>query len=269
MKNYCDKYGNILTTESTGVNKVDGEDGMYTISANLAPIYEQSDIGSVILPASGYTIGGHWAFEVEDIVTDDAELKGYKEAIANFGLKDSNGNPYGIDKFYAYKDEKGNVHFALKSDVQKATEDNNNTTNTYDYTANGEVDKVVNYDHCKITFDPSSGRITSVDIPCDWDDDETKAVPTAWQTIVLTATTITDNNAYKDAYAQYEYAQLQYDKKQQEVNAKTEVIQQQDRNLELRLQRLDNERTMIKTEIDAVDKVINENIEKSYKTFSG
>ena len=55
----------------------------------------------------------------------------------------------------------------------------------------------------------------------------------------------------------------------QEINAKTEVIQQQDRNLELKLQRLDNERQQIKTEIDAVDKVIDENIEKSYKTFSG
>ena len=59
------------------------------------------------------------------------------------------------------------------------------------------------------------------------------------------------------------------DKKQQEINAKTEIIQQQDRNLELKLQRLDNERTQIKTEIDALDKVINDNIEKSYKTFSG
>ena len=66
----------------------------------------------------------------------------------------------------------------------------------------------------------------------------------------------------------FEVAMLD-DQKQQEVNAKTKIIQEQDRTLELRLQRLDNERTQIKTEIDAVDKVINENIEKSYKTFSG
>ena len=58
-------------------------------------------------------------------------------------------------------------------------------------------------------------------------------------------------------------------KKQQEINAKTEIIQQEDRNLELKLQRLDNERTQITTEIEAVDKVINDNIEGSYKTFSG
>ncbi len=60
-----------------------------------------------------------------------------------------------------------------------------------------------------------------------------------------------------------------YDKKQQEINAQTSIIQQEDRNLELKLQRLDNERTQITTEIEAVDKVINDNIEASYKTFSG
>jgi len=53
------------------------------------------------------------------------------------------------------------------------------------------------------------------------------------------------------------------------VNHKTEIIQQEDRNLELKLQRLDNERTQITTEIEAVEKVIQENIESSYKTFSG
>ena len=56
---------------------------------------------------------------------------------------------------------------------------------------------------------------------------------------------------------------------QSALNAKTEVIQQEDKNLELKLQRLDNERTQITTEIEAVEKVINDNIEASYKTFSG
>ena len=70
-------------------------------------------------------------------------------------------------------------------------------------------------------------------------------------------------------FIQYEYKQYEYDKLQQEINAKTEIIQQEDRNLELKLQRLDNERTQITTEIEAVEKVINDNIESTYKTFSG
>ena len=66
-----------------------------------------------------------------------------------------------------------------------------------------------------------------------------------------------------------EYETYLYDQKNKEINAKTEVIQQEDKNLELKLQRLDNERTQITTEIEAVEKVINDNIEASYKTFSG
>ena len=85
----------------------------------------------------------------------------------------------------------------------------------------------------------------------------------------MEASTVTDTNAYQDAYNKYEYAMYEYDKKNQEINAKTEIIQQEDKNLELKLQRLDNERTQITTEIEAVDKVINDNIEASYKTFSG
>ena len=60
-----------------------------------------------------------------------------------------------------------------------------------------------------------------------------------------------------------------YDKKQEEINKQTEIIQQEDKNLELKLTRLDNERNAVNTEIEAVKKVIQDNIDKSYKTFSG
>ena len=83
------------------------------------------------------------------------------------------------------------------------------------------------------------------------------------------ASTVTDELAYNEAMANYKYEQYEYDKKQQEINAKTEIIQQQDRNLELKLQRLDTQRTQITTEMDAIKKVLNDNIESSYKAFSG
>ena len=47
------------------------------------------------------------------------------------------------------------------------------------------------------------------------------------------------------------------------------IIQAQDKKLELKLQRLDNERTQITTELEALKKVVGDNIEKTYKTFSG
>ena len=131
--------------------------------------------------------------------------------------------------------------------------------------ANGSYKDSIQTKGCKLTFD-TSGRISEVAIPVtDAEGKETGK----YNTIKLEASTVTDENAYKDAYAEYEYNTYLYDQKNKEINAKTEVIQQEDRNLELKLQRLDNERTQIKTEIEAVKKVITDNIESSYKTFSG
>ena len=52
-----------------------------------------------------------------------------------------------------------------------------------------------------------------------------------------------------------------------EINAKIEIIQAQDKNLELRLQQLDTEQNAIQTEMDSVEKVIEKNVEGSFKTF--
>ena len=67
---------------------------------------------------------------------------------------------------------------------------------------------------------------------------------------------------------QYYYDKAQYDKQIQEVNAKIEIIQIQDKNLELKLKQLDTEENAIATEMDAVKKVISKNVESSFKTFN-
>ena len=85
----------------------------------------------------------------------------------------------------------------------------------------------------------------------------------------LSVTTVSDEDAYKDAFNQYEYDKALYDKKQQEINAKTSIIQSEDKSLELKLTRLDNERNAVNTELEAVKKVVNDNIQKSFKTFNG
>jgi len=80
--------------------------------------------------------------------------------------------------------------------------------------------------------------------------------------------TVTDDVAYQDAMNQYYYKNAQYDKMIQDLNAKTSIIQQEDRTLELRLKQLDTEHNALKSEIEAVSKVINDNVDKSFKTFS-
>lgn len=204
----------------------------------------------------GVTVGGKGVHALSD-----TEKQQYGDAIANCGLKDANGNAYTVDDFYMYYNDKGGAVFVLASDVN----DGNNNAITYNYAANGEFTKNQEYNDAKLTFDPTNGRITEIAIP-NYDD---AGNVTSWTSISVSAETVTDEAAYNDAYAQYEYDTYLYDQKNKEINAKTEVIQQEDKNLELKLQRLDNERTQITTEIEAVKKVINDNIEGSYKTFSG
>ena len=107
----------------------------------------------------------------------------------------------------------------------------------------------------QIEFD-STGRISSMT------DQE-------GNTYTMTASTITDDDAYEDAYNQYIYEQYVYDQKQNEINAQIEILQAQDKNLELRLSQLNTEHNAIQTEMEAVNKVLSKNIETSFKTFNG
>ena len=85
----------------------------------------------------------------------------------------------------------------------------------------------------------------------------------------LTPVSKTDEIAYEDAMSQYDYDKAMYDKRVQELNAQTSIIHRQDQNLELRLKQLDTEQNALATEIDAVAKVVKDNVEKSFKTFGG
>ena len=85
----------------------------------------------------------------------------------------------------------------------------------------------------------------------------------------LNVETITDDEAYQDAMNQYYYKSAEYDKMIQDLNAKTSIIQQEDRSLELKLKQLDTERTALTNEMEAVQKVVKDNLEKSFKAFGG
>ncbi len=88
-------------------------------------------------------------------------------------------------------------------------------------------------------------------------------------TYTLNMETVTDEIAYQDAMNQYYYENAKYDKMIQDINAKTSIIQREDQQLELRLKQLDTEQRALSTEIDAVSKVVQDNVESSFKTFGG
>ena len=214
------------------------------------------------------TVGGSvcYDFDTAKALRPSYSWGSYETAITNkFGTSSDDAlQGLGKDDFYVYFSTtdtgKEEVNFVMKTDVS----DMDGYAQVYKYSPNGKYTTSEEYDDCKLQFDVK-GRITSIGIPIYNTDGEVQG----YTNVELTAATKTDENAYKDAYNKYEYAQYEYDKKQQEINHKTEIIQQEDRNLELKLQRLDNERSQITTEIEAVDKVIKDNIESSYKTFSG
>ncbi|GBF23251.1 hypothetical protein tpqmel_0655 [Candidatus Gastranaerophilus sp. (ex Termes propinquus)] len=79
---------------------------------------------------------------------------------------------------------------------------------------------------------------------------------------------INDNIGFEEAMRQYEVNKMKYEKEIQDINAKTEILQQQDRTLELRLKQLDTEQKALTTEMDAVSAVIKKNVETTFKTFA-
>ncbi len=250
---------------------VANEDGTYSLKQlEGAEFFQKSNSGETEItnPNGGKTtIAGQDVYDFNEASKMEGfssfDWEKYREAIRNsYGSSDSSLTE---DDFYVFftTSETGTktLQFALKSDVDSP----DGFAETFSYTPNGKYTTSNPTDKCQLEFD-SQGRITKVGIPTV---DATTGEVISYRYIDLTAEKVTDNAAYQDAYNKYEYAQYEYDKKQQEINAKTSIIQQEDRNLELKLQRLDNERTQITTEIEAVDKVINDNIESSYKTFSG
>ncbi len=161
---------------------------------------------------------------------------------------------------YLTKSESGEYtpNFIRNKEITSANGEYTNIP-SYEYSPSGTYTQSKSTDNCKLEFD-ASGRITKIGIPNNYGD---------YDWVDLTVSTEVDNEAYEEAMKDYNYEKIQYDKTQEEINLKTSIVQQQDKNLELKLTRLDNERNAVNTEIDAVKKVVSDNIEKSYKTFSG
>lgn len=85
----------------------------------------------------------------------------------------------------------------------------------------------------------------------------------------LSVETVSDTTAYNDAMNEYYYNQKVYDKAIADINAKTELIQQQDKELELKLEQLNTEQSALQNEMESVKKVVDKHVELGFKTFGG
>ena len=196
--------------------------------------------------------------ELQQVVYD---LKQEEISSNIFGCFDSNGNyKGGIFSFQMY----GKTYYTTYADLYESYQsvdhsaDSNNGIDrqlSLPYYSSAYVDTSISKTEKALLETDETGRFTSIRL----ENDSVK--------YTLNAETVTDEAAYNDAMNQYYYKQAQYQKTISDINAKTSIIQQEDRTLELRLEQLDTERNTLSTELEAVQKVLGENIDRTYKTF--
>ena len=152
-------------------------------------------------------------------------------------------------------------YFYKVSDVENAQYDakGQSLSNINAYTI-GSAQKIEEFkaiENCRVEKD-TSGRFISISIP------DANGILITYP---LTTNVETDQDRYQDAMNEYEHEKYLYDQSIQDINSKIEIVQAEDKNLELRLKQLDTEQDAVSTEMDAVQKVIEKNVEKTFNTF--
>ncbi len=165
--------------------------------------------------------------------------------------------------YYFYQDEKGNNHFIKQEELDAFIQDPTLTGSINEAYAN-VYHKDVQTQVTGTMEKSKTGRFSSIRI----DNNEDYPDELRGKTFALNVKQIYDETAYDDAMNDYEYQKDVYEQTISEINAKTEIVQRQDQKLELRLDQLDTEQNAIKTEMDAVQKVLKDNVEKTFKTFN-
>ena len=228
-------------------------------------IAEPKDYSTVYVPSY---VGNSKLNELTELTDDQAAelaqiLKDCKDtSISEYLSFDNDGNlVYNGEGIYTF-DLQGKTYFTTEKDLYNSMQ----TQYEYDkpidvqeklayYSASYIKTKIEETNHALLETD-GNGRFTSVK----FDDDSV--------VYSLNVETVTDEAAYQDAMNEYLYKKEEYEKTIADINAQTSIIQQEDRTLELRLKQLDTEQNALATEMDAVKKVIKDNVEKTFKTFS-
>lgn len=181
-----------------------------------------------------------------------------------FSYTDEGGNP----KYYYYRTSSGSdFKFISAEDLQKLQdgEDGYQKDSLFAITTPNTFTKEESIE-VKGTLDSSvsTGRYTTITI------ENSDDVPSHLQGKTFNLNTVEEmnQNEYDDAYNDYEYNKALYEQSISDINAQTEIIQNQDQQLELRLQQLNTEQDAISTEMDSVSKVIEDNVEKTFKVFA-
>lgn len=204
--------------------------------------------------------------EIEQIIKDMKGANGSTAAAENFAKCFDASGEY-IGGIYSFK-MGGTTYYTTEMDLQKSIASAYTDEPIADNGIDGQQSKLAYYNATYLDTKVEEtkkalletdghGRFKTVK----FEDDST--------VYTLNVETITDDAAYEDAMNQYYYDQDVYDKAISDINAKTEIIQAQDRTLELRLEQLNTEQSALQNEMEAVKKVVDKHVEQGFKTFGG
>lgn len=209
-----------------------------------------------------YFVGNNSVYCFADIPETDKTYKEMKAALDQIKKDWPDSSVAKADnQDIFYYTVNGRTHFTTRTDLEKSIasapkpeQPLENQDPLMTYYAENSKEKIRRTEKALVEMG-SDGRATTIRYEGDS------------QVYTLNTETITDERAYNDAMNQYTYNMAVYEKEIQDINAKTEAIQVEDRTLELRLRQLDTEQDALQTEMEAVKKVIEKNIESTFKTF--
>lgn len=255
----------VLSDQIAAVKTIDKNNlGVYTDDQNVMHFVDMSTLAAGT-DATDYSIDA----TATPQYIGNTELTKYepgKDKTLDLSLeqirKDNPDDPIATaENIYTYESY-GRTYFVTEDELMASANSSMNAANPSEYQANLNTyyaeaikTKISSTDKAFVEFD-DTGRMTSINYE------------NSTATFTVQTETITDQAAYQDAMNQYEYDKAQYEKAVQDINAKTEIIQEEDRTLELRLKQLDTEQNALQTEMEAVAKVIDKNVEMTFKTFS-
>lgn len=273
---YKDSYtfdydGNEYTMKE--IIPIDKDNNTYNVTAKyvestaVASYKPLAQVGLVSLPkeASGTTAATNGVLTVNGNPCELLPAATNPELVSNWNTNHSENPLAQGSKFYSYTNESTGVvsYIPVEFLTKKNGEDYDYTGQTIEkvdsyYNTTQSVTKYQQFNGVKMYKD-EDGNYYNISIT----DSDGKTT-----SCTTTATNQMDSEAYDTAMNQYTVAYNRYEQEMESINAKTENIQQQDKTLELRLKQLDTEQSALQTELEAVSKVIDKNVESTFKTFA-
>ncbi len=164
------------------------------------------------------------------------------------------------DELYYYQDSQGVTHYIAKSVVESYSKEEPIDINSY-ITDNKDVTENIILQSATVELD-ANGRFAKISAK------DPNTGLTLFNSAEIDTSRVYDQEGYDAALRDYTMSKEEYDKMIADLNAQTDSLQQEDKVLELRLNQIDTEQQALQTELEAVKKVLDDNIEATFKTFS-